>query len=39
MIAEADSETKEKCRELWKEAQELENIFTKMLLNSNLKNN
>lgn len=39
MIAEADSDTKEQGRELWKDAQELENFFTKMIMNSNLKNN
>ncbi len=37
MIAEADFDTKENGRELWKDTQELENSFTK-ILNSKLKN-
>ncbi|MFA7209732.1 MAG: four helix bundle protein [Parcubacteria group bacterium] len=38
LIAKYDPEQKEKCRELWKEAQELTLIFSKIILTINNKN-
>jgi four helix bundle protein len=38
LIAKSNPEHKEKCRELWKEAQELTLIFSKIILTINSKN-